>query len=680
MQSAISLVLLALVASPCVALDDAKNRPVSKVITLLKDMVSQLEKEAEEDEEVYESMSCWCETNDKAKTKAISDAEAKIGILTAAIEEYAANAARLNTEIANLEKEVAENTDALDKATALRQKELAEFTNEEKESLGTIASLKSAIAALSKHHDAALLQSESTDSQLNFLKAMMDLQHKMNKHANLVAEMITPRQRKAITAFLHQSQGYNPEYAPASGEIFGLLKQMKEGFESNLANSQKEEMTNQADYEGLKKAKTAEIAAGESQIKQKSVELGETEEKHALSVQDLDDTRTTLAADTQYLANLKEQCALFDSEYAERTKTRQLEIQAVSKALAFLSSDEAQDLVSRTFGFIQVRSKQQSKRRNKISTHLAQLAQKFKDPRISTLAVRARLDAFTKVKKSIQDMVDKLVQEKEDEVKHKDFCVEEINSNEKETQLKEQEKGRLEDTISALQAKIDALTKEIAELTAQVGDLQISLKRAGEDRNKENKDFQTTVADQRASQKLLATALEILKGFYDKAALLQKKSGKQEPAGPPPPPGFKTYNKNAQSGGVMGMIEQIINDAKAMEADAIKAEEDAQIAYESLVTETNNSITAAEKAIIHAQKAKGNAETEKAEKGMERDSVMSELEALAGENADLHKACDYTLKNFDLRQTARDEEIEALKQAAAMLSGASFSAFLQRLH
>merc|ERR1719443_67997 len=163
-----------------------------------------------------------------------------------------------------------------------------------------------------------------------------------------------------------------------------------------------------------------------------------------------------------------------------------------------------------------------------------------------------------------------------------------------------------------------ALTKEIAELKAEVSDLQVQLKRASEDRNKENAVFQTTVADQRATQKLLATALEILKGFYEKAALLQKKSSKQEPAGPPPPPGFKKYNKNAQSGGVMGMIEQIINDAKAMEADALKAEEGAQIAYESLVTETNNSITAAEKAIIHAQQAKGNAETEKAEKGMEK--------------------------------------------------------------
>merc|ERR1719333_499784 len=218
---------------------------------------------------------------------------------------------------------------------------------------------------------------------------MTDLQHKMNKHSNIIAELMTPRQRKAITAFLHQSQetSYNPEYAPASGEIFGLLKQMKEGFETNLENSQKEEMTSQADYEGLKKAKNSEIAAGNEQITTKSTELGDAEEKHALSVQTLDDTRNTLAADTKFLANLKEQCVLFDSEYEERTKTRQLEIQAVGKALAFLSSDEAQDLVSRTFGFIQVRSKSSSKKKIAVSTQLFQVAKKFQDPRISTLAV-----------------------------------------------------------------------------------------------------------------------------------------------------------------------------------------------------------------------------------------------------------------------------------------------------
>merc|ERR1719316_1998834 len=103
------------------------------------------------------------------------------------------------------------------------------------------------------------------------------------------------------------------------------------------------------------------------------------------------------------------------------------------------------------------------------------------------------------------------------------------------------------------------------------------MKRAGEDREKANKEFQMTVADQRATQKLLTASLEILKGFYEKAALVQKSKGAQKQlAGQAPPPGFKSYEKNAASGGVMGMMSGIINDAKAMEAEAIRGEEEAQ--------------------------------------------------------------------------------------------------------
>ena len=61
-------------------------------------------------------------------------------------------------------------------------------------------------------------------------------------------------------------------------------------------------------------------------------------------------------------------------------------------------------------------------------------------------------------------------------------------------------------------------------------------------------------------------------------------SSKQEPVGPPPPPGFKEYKQSAGAGGVMGMMEQIIRDTEALEAEAIKAETDAQKAYESSAT------------------------------------------------------------------------------------------------
>merc|ERR1719160_2174913 len=129
---------------------------------------------------------------------------------------------------------------------------------------------------------------------------------------------------------------------------------MKEGFETNLAASQKDELKAQGEYEDVKAGKQNEIAAGNSQIDTKTNELATSDEKNAQSKKLLAETRATLDADTKFLANLKEQCAIFDEQYAERTKTRQLEIQAVTKAAAFLSSDEAQDLVSRTFSFIQV--------------------------------------------------------------------------------------------------------------------------------------------------------------------------------------------------------------------------------------------------------------------------------------------------------------------------------------
>merc|ERR1719335_615959 len=294
--------------------------------------------------------------------------------------------------------------------------------------------------------------------------------------------------------------------------------------------------------------------------------------------------------------------------------------------------------------------------------------------------MQARLDAFTKVKKSIQDMVDKLIKEKEDEIKHKDFCIEELNNNERDTEMKERDKSDLLAKIDDLAMTIDTLSKAIEMLKAEVAEMQVQMKRAGEDREKANKEFQVTVADQRATQKLLAAALNILKGFYEKAALVQKTQGsKKQPAGPPPPPGFKSYEKNAASGGVMGMMQGIINDAKAMEAEAIRGEEDSQKAYEDFVKETNLSIDAKTKDITNKSEMKARAESDKVEAETEKEAVMGELEQLMNENADLHKSCDFTLKNFELRQTARDDEIEALKQALAMFSGASFSAFLQNM-
>merc|ERR1712083_1008034 len=216
-------------------------------------------------------------------------------------------------------------------------------------------------------------------------------------------------------------------------------------------------------------------------------------------------TQKSLAADEQFLMMLKEKCQMTDKEWEERPKTRQLEMEAVSKALAILSSDDAHDLFTKTFNpaLLQEESRVQSARRNQAATLLKAVADKHNNPRLATLAYKVRLDAFTRVKKANDDMIAQLLKEKEDEIKHKDFCVDEFNTNQLQTEKKEREKQDLIAKIEDLELTIKTLTEEIEALKAQIAEMQVQLKRAGENREKENKEFQMTVANQRETQKLL---------------------------------------------------------------------------------------------------------------------------------------------------------------------------------
>merc|ERR1712113_871446 len=226
----------------------------------------------------------------------------------------------------------------------------------------------------------------------------------------------------------------------------------------------------------------------------------------------------SLAADEQFLMMMGEKCQMTDKEWEERQKTRQLEMEAVSKALAILPGDDAHDLFTRTFNpaLLQEESRVQSARRTQAATLLKAVAEKHNNPRLATLAYKVRLDAFTRVKKAIDDMIAQLLKEKADEIKHKDFCVDEFNTNQLQTEKKEREKQDLIAKIEDLEMTIKSLTEAITKLKSEIAEMQVQLKRAGENREKENKEFQTTVADQRETQRLLKAALNVLQDFYGK--------------------------------------------------------------------------------------------------------------------------------------------------------------------
>merc|ERR1719171_747552 len=536
-----------------------KERPITKVVGLLKDMQSQLEKEAKENQ-------------------AITD-------LTAAIESLTAKSAQLETEIEKLNKDIAKNTAALEQATEIRDKESAEFQAEEKDMMASAASLGGAVEALGKAHPGAALPQESLMQVRAVLRRHLDKHHQMFAHL---------KKHRVVMALL-QEQSSLSTATPASGAIFGILKQMKEGFETNLADSQKDEATAAAAYAELKAAKEKEIGAAEDLSETKSVELADAGDKLAQSKQDLEDTTAQLAADTKFLENLKAKCATAGEEYDARVKVRGEEIQAVSETIGILTDDEAQQAFSKS-SFLQLsmrvrRMSAQERRRDQAARLLRRAGVKVGSAQLLKLAnqVGGPKDAIKKVVTQIDAQIAELKKIQQEEYEKNNYCKDEIKKNEKDTKAKNGLKADLEQKIEDLTATSTKLGEEIVAQKAAVAAMQVEMKTASENREQENKDFQVTVQDQKATQVILNKALDKLKSFYEKMGLLQK-GFSLALLQQTPPPKQAEYKKSGGATAVMMMIEGIINESKDVEAKALKAENDAQADYETFIKDTNDSI------------------------------------------------------------------------------------------
>jgi len=288
------------------------------------------------------------------------------------------------------------------------------------------------------------------------------------------------------------------------------------------------------------------------------------------------------------------------------------------------------------------------------------------DKRLLTLALSARLDGLEKVKKAIDDMVSALKKEAQSEVEQKTFCTDEFNKNQLETEDRTRIKADFDSKMQAASSQLEKIKKEIEGLNGEVAEMGKQLQLAEQNREQENKEFQKLVTEQRSTQKLLKQALDVLGSFYNKAKLVQVGENPAAPAG------FKEYKKAGGSHGVLGMIEQIMKDTAAMEAEAVRAENSAQSAYESFAKKTAEGIAAKQKELNDKAVDKAKAEGNFVQARESKEGTGRELKGLADSLKQLHDSCDFLLKNFDLREQSREEEMDSLKQAKAILSGAKF--------
>merc|ERR1719463_120115 len=481
-----------------------------------------------------------------------------------------------------------------------------------------------------------------------------------SKTDDILAQILNPSDRDVLQAFL---QGKISAKSAQGGEIMGVLKQMKTEFESNLADMQGDESKSVTEFGELKEAKTSEILAGEKMIKEKTALLGKTKVQLA-----------------EALVDLKERCTVSDKEWEERSKTRALEIAAVGETIKILTDDDAKDLMAGTLGFLQLSStrrtlsKEDFTREQASRVLLKQGTKAGKRPLVQ-LAASVRLDAFKKVEEEITGMISDIKAESDEEVHMREKCKEEFHKNDMEVMEIDETIKDLTTKINDLTSTIDTLEKEIAALKAEIQETTIEVQRSNELRVKQNKEFQSAVADQRATQAILKKALDRLGDFYAEQFVQLKAKHrhtlKQEPgaAAPPPPPSPTAgeYKSNGGAGSVMTMIEGIITDAKNMEKESIQGEQDATDAYHSFLKESFASIEAAQRAVTNKVEEKATAESAKTGAEGDKADAESTKEALAQTRAALHSSCDYIMDNFDAREMARKSETESLQKTLAQL-------------
>mmetsp|Transcript_20884 Transcript_20884/g.44611 ORF Transcript_20884/g.44611 Transcript_20884/m.44611 type:complete len:816 (+) Transcript_20884:107-2554(+) len=754
--------------------------PVKRVVTLLQKMKTQLDEEANKESEMYDKMVCWCQTTSKEKAQAIAGADTKEQSLMAEIEERSASSGKLTSAASQGAKEVSDSQEALDTSVALREKEVESFQEADKELVQAITNLKNAIAVLKKHqkgeamlqtndpiftplrvllHDCALKYQEivagreesqgeamsmrrfetsflalkastktssaaSTESMSQLLAAMdsgrgneMIAAMPPKFAAQLVASAANKSFRNART-FL-QMVPDAPSYASASGGIYGVLTQMLEDFEKQLAAGRSQEEVNKGNFEALKETKTAEIAASQKKLDQTQVEGADNTKALADAKEDLAKTRSQRSADVTVLQNLKVTCNDLDSKWQERSETRAAETKAVSEAIRILTEDESRELLAKSISFVQLRkaTDSSSARRARAAAAVRSLLgasanddddddedllaewHKSRSPllapaqqggqsneaslvevnqalpahhaQLSALALSMQIDSFEKVKAMMDKMAAQLKKEQAEEVKFKEYCHTQLDETESAAQKKAMTKSDLEAKVGLLEGSVQKLGQEIAATKEQIKATALEVKKAGQSREEANAEFQAVVADQRAAQAILKKALLKLKDFYGKknagpegVALLQTQHDQA------PPVQFSDYSNNAGASPVISLMEQIIKDSGTLEGEAMTGESKSQAEYEQFVADGKALTKELQGAIVSKSDAAAAAKLEAAAAAEDLESTTGELKALAELEADLHAECDFTLKNFEVRQKARLAELESLQAAKAILSGA----------
>jgi len=671
--------------------------PIRRVVTMMQNMQKKITAEGERDEALFDKFMCYCKTGTGDLEVSIQAAETKIPEVESALEAAKAATGGLTEQLKQHKADRAAAKEALAKATALREKEAAAFAKESSEDKTNLAAMKKAIAALEKGVG-SFLQTESA-AVLRKLTIDMD---------------ISSMDRDVLTSFL--SQGSSQGYAPQSGEIIGILKQMEDTMAKDLAEITNAEEEAIANYEALTAAKEKEIATNSKAIEVKTERLGNKGVEVVTLEEDLDDTKKTLAEDQTFIADLKTNCATKEAEYDEVKKTRAEEMLALADTINILNDDDALDLFKKTLPSMSLLQMRVSAKEVRTRALQVLSGRKHHDHRLDliSLALRGKKVSFDKVLTMIDEMVTLLGKEQTDDDDKKAYCEAELDKTEDEAKELDLDISDLEKSIEDAKETMAKLTEEIKALEAGIVALDKSVAEATEMRKKENEEYKSTMASDTAAKELLKIAKNRLQKFYNPklhkappkrelstedrisvnmggtapptaapggiagtgvTVFVQiKEHSASEVAPPPPPEAVPAYAKKGQeSAGVLALVDMLEADLDKEMQEMTVEEKDSQKDYEKYVADSAEKRALDSKSIEEKESTKADLEARTQQMTLEKKDKVKEAYATAMILKDLHIECDWLLANFEVRKDARAGEVDSLKKAKAVLSGADYS-------
>merc|ERR1719197_2415151 len=542
---------------------------------MLQSMQKKVTAEGKKEKELFEKFMCYCKNGKAALEASIEAAKNKNANLLSAIEETEAALKQTKADLKSAKENRAAAKEAMVKATAIREKEAAAFAKESGDDKTNIAAMKKATVAIEKGMGGSFLQTAAANT-LKQLSITMD---------------ISSMDRDMITAFLTQSS--ESGYVPQSGQIVGILKQMTDTMEKDLAEITAAEEKAIKDYEGLMAAKTKEVNALTKEIEAKTARVGELGVQLVTQKEDISDTLKQLKEDEAFLKDLEKNCATKDEEHAANMKLRAQELLALADTIKILNDDDALELFKKTLptpSFLQVAATGKAVKANA----LIALQQSKGDFRLNliALALKGKKVSFEKVITMIDEMVVLLGKEQVADDDKKEYCETTIDQTEDKVKELELDISDLEKAIADEKEGIATLTEEIEALEDGIKALDKQIAEATEQRKEEHAENVETITNDNAAKELIGFAKNRLNKFYNpklykpppKRVLTEEEritvnmggtlAPTAAPGGiagtgialsqvaPPPPPetagAFK--KKSEESNGVLAMIDMLVAD------------------------------------------------------------------------------------------------------------------------